>query len=65
MYKNDKKALFKVLTYIRFRVFTGLRYLILYSCNTYPKSGNEIASLDDIVYKLEKWQNMNIAEWIK
>ena len=49
-----KKRLFKVHTYTEYRVFTGLKYLILYGCNAYPKSNHEIASVEAIVYERVK-----------
>ena len=49
-----KKRLFKVHTYTEYRVFTGLKYLILYGCNAYPKSDHEIASVDATVYERVK-----------
>ena len=49
-----KKRLFKVHTYTEYRVFTGLKYLILYGCNAYPKSDHEIASVDATVYEMVK-----------
>ena len=50
-----KKRLFKVHTSTEYRVFTVLKYLILYGCNAYPKSDHEIASVDAIVYERVKW----------
>ena len=49
-----KKTTFEVHTYIEHRVFTGLKYLILYGCNAYPKPDHEIASVDDTAYKRVK-----------
>ena len=48
------KKLLKVHTYTEYRVFTGLKYLILYGCNAYLKSDHEIASADAAVYKRVK-----------
>ena len=36
------------------RVFAGLRYLILYGCNAYPKFDHKIASVDAVVYERDK-----------
>ena len=47
-----KKTLLKAHTDYRF--FTRLRDLILYGCNTIPKSDHEIASVDANVYERVK-----------
>ena len=44
----------KVYAYTEYRVLTGLKYLILYDYNAYPKSDHEIASVDAIVYERAK-----------
>ena len=49
-----KKTLIKVNTYTEHRDFTELKYLNLYGCNAYPKSNNEIASVEAIVYERVK-----------
>ena len=57
-----KKRLFKVHTYTEYRVFIGLKYLILYGCNGYPKSDHEIASVDATVYErvnIETYRSWN------
>ena len=46
-----KKTLLKVHTYTVYRVFTGLRYLSLYTCNAYLKSDHEITSVDANLYE--------------
>ena len=64
-----KKRLFKVHTYTEYRVFTGLKYLILYGCNAYPKSDHEIASVEATVYERVKGKipmvSNNIAAEVK
>ena len=50
-YSSTKKILFKVHTCTEYRVFTGLKHLILYGSNAYPKSDYEIASVDATVYE--------------
>ena len=55
-----KKRLLKVHTYTEYRVFTGLKYLILYGCNAYLKSDHEIASADAVVYERVKLNDFKI-----
>ena len=55
-----KKTLSKVNTYTEYRVFTELKHLNLCGCNAYPKSNNEIAPVEAIVYERVKSNSKKI-----
>ena len=66
-----QKTLFRLQTYAEFRVFTGLEYLILYSCNAYPKSELAIVYLKvsgivktNIKYFFFSRIMLNLSRWL-